>query len=299
MSATTLTAPGIPATMRAVVMNAPGDVTVETIDVPRVVKPTDAVIRLEAACVCGSDLGPYRGLQPVDHQFMGHEYVGTVVELGGEVSTLRLGDFVIGSFMLSDGTCEICEAGFPSRCANAGTYTGSQAQYMRVELADGSLVAVPGGKPEDPEKIADYLAASDVLGTGWFAAVAAEAGPGKTIAVVGDGAVGLSVASFAWWRGFCSAPWRSCCRDHAGLAAGRCRGLNREGCARSGPFESVPLRQSPKAPPLTRITMPRPMRTMGKRMCSQRSSTSAIGGRVATNFARATRTATSARKTMQ
>ncbi len=109
----------------------------------------------------------------------------------------------------------------------------------------------------------------------------------------------LRVASFAWWRGFCSAPWRSCCRDHAGLAAGRCRGLNREGCARSGPFESVPLRQSPKAPPLTRITMPRPMRTMGKRMCSQRSSTSAIGGRVATNFARATRTATSARKTMQ
>lgn len=107
------------------------------------------------------------------------------------------------------------------------------------------------------------------------------------------------VASFAWWRGFCSAPWRSCCRDHAGLAAGRCRGLNREGCARSGPFGSLPLRQSPKAPPLTRITMPRPMRTMGKRMCSQRSSTSAIGGRVATNFARATRTATSARKMMQ
>ncbi len=107
------------------------------------------------------------------------------------------------------------------------------------------------------------------------------------------------VASFAWWRGFCSAPWRSCCRDHAGLAAGWCRGLNREGCARSGPFGSLPLRQSPKAPPLTRITMPRPMRTMGKRMCSQRSSTSAIGGRVATNFARATRTATSARKTMQ
>lgn len=93
--------------------------------------------------------------------------------------------------MLSDGTCEICEAGYPSRCANAGTYTGSQAQYMRVELADGSLVKVPGGEPEDPEKLADYLAASDVLGTGWYAAVAANAGPGKTIAVVGDGAVGL------------------------------------------------------------------------------------------------------------
>lgn len=181
----------IPATMRAVVMNKPGDVTVETIEVPRVVKPTDVVLKLAAACVCGSDLWPYRGLQPVDHQFMGHEYVGTVVEKGEEVSTLELGDFVIGSFMLSDNTCEICEAGYQSRCANAGRYTGSQAEYMRVELADGSLVKVPGGEPSDPDKLADYLAASDVLGTGWYAAVAAHAGPGKTIAVVGDGAVGL------------------------------------------------------------------------------------------------------------
>ena len=182
----------IPQTMRAVLMRAPGDVVIDEIDVPRVVKPTDAVIKLEAACICGSDLWPYRGLQPVENQYMGHEYVGTVVELGHEVSTLKVGDFVIGSFMLSDGTCEICQAGYTSRCANAGSYTGSQAEYMRVELADGSLVAVPGGKPEDPEKVADYLAASDVLGTGWFAAVSAQAGPGKTIAVVGDGAVGLS-----------------------------------------------------------------------------------------------------------
>lgn len=99
--------------------------------------------------------------------------------------------------------------------------------------------------------------------------------------------------------GFCSAPWRSCCCDHAGLAAGSCWGLSREGCVQSRPFGMLPLRQSPKAPPLTRITMPSPMRTMGKRMCSQRSSTSAIGGRVATNFARATSTATSARKITQ
>ena len=181
----------IPATMRAVVMNAPGDVTVETIDTPRVVKPTDVVLKLAAACVCGSDLWPYRGHEPVDHRFMGHEYVGTVVEKGADVATLDLGDFVIGSFMLSDGTCEICQDGYPSRCANAGAYTGSQAQYMRVELADGSLVKVPGGAPSDPDRLADYLAASDVLGTGWYAAVAAHAGPGKTIAVVGDGAVGL------------------------------------------------------------------------------------------------------------
>lgn len=181
----------IPATMKAVVMNAPGDVAVETIDTPRIAKPTDVVIKLAAACVCGSDLWPYRGHEDVNHRFMGHEYVGTIVEKGDEVSAFELGDFVIGSFMLSDGTCEICQDGYPSRCANAGTYTGSQAQYMRVELADGSLVKVPGGQPDDPDKLADYLAASDVLGTGWYAAVAANAGPGKTIAVVGDGAVGL------------------------------------------------------------------------------------------------------------
>lgn len=118
--------------------------------------------------------------------------MGTVVEVGEEVSTLKVGDFVIGSFMVSDSTCEICQAGFPSHCANAGSYTGSQAEYMRIEQADGTLVVVPGGAPQDPERLADYLAASDVLGTGWFSAVAAQAGPGKTIAVVGDGAVGLS-----------------------------------------------------------------------------------------------------------
>ena len=185
-------APAIPDTMRAVVMRAPGDVVVEEVEVPRVVNPTDAVIKLAAACVCGSDLWPYRGAQPVDHQRMGHEYVGTVVEIGSQVSSLAIGDFVIGSFMVSDNTCEICQAGFPSRCANAGSYTGSQAQYMRIEQADGTLVVVPGGRPDDPELLADYLAASDVLGTGWFAAVAAQAGQGKTIAVVGDGAVGLS-----------------------------------------------------------------------------------------------------------
>lgn len=172
-------------------MNAPGEVTVETIDIPRVVAPTDVFIKRAAACVCGSDLWPYRGSEPVDRRLMGHEYVGTIVEKGDEESTLGIGDFVIGSFMLSDGTCDICLAGCPSRCANAGTYTGSQAQYTRVELANGSLVKVPGGEPTNPDTLADYLAASDVLGTGWYAAVAAQAGPGTTIAVVVDGAVGL------------------------------------------------------------------------------------------------------------
>ena len=191
MTAQTPATPAIPETMKAVVMRSPGDVVVETVETPRVAKPSDVVLKLAAACVCGSDLWPYRGHNDVDHRRMGHEYVGTVVEKGEDVATVEVGDFVIGSFMLSDGTCEICRAGYPSRCVNAGEFTGSQAEYMRVELADGSLVKVPGGAPEDPERLADYLAASDVLGTGWYAAVAAQAGPGKTIAVVGDGAVGL------------------------------------------------------------------------------------------------------------
>ncbi|MCD4557591.1 zinc-binding dehydrogenase [Schaalia sp. lx-100] len=183
----------IPEEMKAVIMRAPGDVVVEKVPVPRVVKAGDAVIRLAAACICGSDLWPYRDLDetPVHNRPMGHEYVGTVVEIGEGVKSLAVGDFVVGSFMVSDGTCEICVAGYPSRCAHAGSYTGSQAEYMRIEEADGTLVVIPGGKPEDPELLADYLAASDVLGTGWFSAVAAQAGPGKTIAVVGDGAVGL------------------------------------------------------------------------------------------------------------
>ena len=191
MTAQTPATPAVPETMKAVIMRAPGDVVVEQVDTPRVAKPTDVVLKLAAACVCGSDLWPYRGHNDVDHRRMGHEYVGTIVEKGEDVATLEVGDFVIGSFMLSDNTCEICQAGYQSRCANAGEYTGSQAQYMRVELADGSLVKVPGGEPSDPDRLADYLAASDVLGTGWYAAVAANAGPGKTIAVVGDGAVGL------------------------------------------------------------------------------------------------------------
>ena len=116
------TAPALPATMRTVVMRTPDDVVVEDVEVPRVVHPTDVVLKIEAACVCGSDLWPYRGLQPVENRRMGHEYVGTVVEAGTDVKSMRIGDFVIGSFMVSDNTCEICRAGYPSRCANAGSY---------------------------------------------------------------------------------------------------------------------------------------------------------------------------------
>ncbi|WP_448612599.1 zinc-dependent alcohol dehydrogenase family protein [Modestobacter sp. URMC 112] len=178
--------------MRGVVMHQAGDVRVEDREDPTIVDPTDAIIRLTASCICGSDLWPYRGVAPVDHQLMGHEYVGVVEEVGSEVSTVEVGDFVVGSFVISDNTCEICQAGFQSKCVHAqfvdGTI-GTQAERARIPLADGTLVATPG--QPDPDLIPSLLAASDVLGTGWFGAVAAEAGPGKTVAVVGDGAVGL------------------------------------------------------------------------------------------------------------
>jgi len=178
--------------MRAAVLHAPGDVRVEDRPDPRIEQPTDAVIRLTAACICGSDLWPYRGIEAVDGPTpMGHEYVGVVEEVGSEVTTVRPGQFVVGSFFASDNTCEICRAGYQSRCVNAEIMgaIGTQAEYARVPLADGTLVATPDLPSDD--LVPGLLAASDVLGTGWFAAVAAEAGPGKTVAVVGDGAVGL------------------------------------------------------------------------------------------------------------
>jgi threonine dehydrogenase-like Zn-dependent dehydrogenase len=177
--------------MRGVILQAPGDVRVEERDMPAIVKPTDAIIRVSATCICGSDLWPYRGLEPAEHQPMGHEYVGAVTEIGAQVKNIKVGDFVVGSFFASDNTCEICQAGYQSRCVHAELIgaLGTQAEYARIPLADGTLVAT-AGQP-DPDLIPSLLAASDVLGTGWFAAVAAEAGPGQTVAVVGDGAVGL------------------------------------------------------------------------------------------------------------
>jgi threonine dehydrogenase-like Zn-dependent dehydrogenase len=178
--------------MRGAVIYAPGDVRVEKREDPKMVKPTDVIIKIAATSVCGSDLWPYRGIEPVDGPTpMGHEYVGVVEEAGPDVRNIKPGQFVVGSFMASDNTCEICRAGYQSRCAHvefvgAG---GAQAQYLRVPLADGTLVATHG--EPDPGLIPSLVAASDVLGTGWFGAVAAEAGPGKTVVVVGDGAVGL------------------------------------------------------------------------------------------------------------
>ena len=178
--------------MHGAVMYGPRDVRVEERDEPRIVEATDAVLRVSAACVCGSDLWPYRGIgDPEWPMPMGHEYVGIVEEVGAAVETVSPGQFAVGSFWASDNTCEICRAGYQSACVNrvAMGSLGAQADLLRVPLADGTLVATRDLPPDD--LIPSLLAASDVLGTGWFAAVAAGAGPGKSVAVVGDGAVGL------------------------------------------------------------------------------------------------------------
>ncbi|GGK99938.1 zinc-dependent alcohol dehydrogenase family protein [Mangrovihabitans endophyticus] len=178
--------------MQGVVMYAPGDVRVEERDDPRIAQPTDAIIRLSATCVCGSDLWPYRGVEKVEGPSpMGHEYAGVVEEVGSAVTAVRPGQFVVGSFFASDNTCEICRAGYQSSCVHREPVgaMGAQAQRLRVPLADGTLVAAPDMPPDD--LVPGYLAASDVLGTGWFGAEAARVQPGKTVAVVGDGAVGL------------------------------------------------------------------------------------------------------------
>ena len=178
--------------MRGAVMYAPGDIRVEDRVDPRIVAPTDAIIRLSASCICGSDLWPYRGVDAVHGPSpMGHEYAGIVEEVGSAVTTIRPGQFVVGSFFASDNTCEICRAGYQSSCVHregigAG---GAQAEFLRVPLADGTLVATPDIPADD--LLPSLLAASDVLGTGWFGAVAAAVGPGQGVAVVGDGAVGL------------------------------------------------------------------------------------------------------------
>jgi threonine dehydrogenase-like Zn-dependent dehydrogenase len=178
--------------MRGAVLYAPRDIRVEDREDPKITEPTDAIIRLAATCVCGSDLWPYRGIEAINGPGpMGHEYAGVVEETGSDVHAIKPGQFVVGSFFASDNTCEICRAGYQSSCIHREPIgaLGAQAEYLRVPLADGTLVATPG-TPDD-DLIPSLLGASDVLGTGWFGAVAAEAGPGKTVAVVGDGAVGL------------------------------------------------------------------------------------------------------------
>ena len=178
--------------MRGAILHAPRDIRVEQRQDPEIEQPTDAVIRLAATCVCGSDLWPYRGIEPVGGPApMGHEYAGIVEETGRDVRDVKPGQFVIGSFFASDNTCEICQAGYQTSCIHRQPIEaiGTQAESARIPLADGTLVATPGVPSDD--LVPSLLAASDVLGTGWFGAVAADVQPGKTVAVVGDGAVGL------------------------------------------------------------------------------------------------------------
>ncbi|CAN7198270.1 IMP dehydrogenase [Devosia sp. Root413D1] len=176
--------------MLATILHAPGDVRVEQRDEPKILKPTDAIIRLSATCICGSDLWPFRGANEVTSPMaMGHEYCGVVVEVGSEVRTVRPGQFVVGSFVLSDNTCPHCRHGFQSSCEQREFMTGGQAELARVPLADGTLIATAEMPPDD--LIPSLLAASDVLGTGWYAADAARVQAGSTVVVVGDGAVGL------------------------------------------------------------------------------------------------------------
>src|SRR5438270_13195366 len=176
--------------MKGTVLYGPRDVRYEERQEPKILQPTDAIIRLSVTCVCGSDLWPYRGIQPIaEPSAMGHEYCGIVEEVGSAVKTLKKGQFVVGSFCISDNTCPNCRAGYQSGCQHLEFMTGAQAPFARVPLADGTLVATPEVPSND--LVPSLLPVSDVLGTGWFAADAANVKQGSTVVVVGDGAVGL------------------------------------------------------------------------------------------------------------
>ena len=176
--------------MRGAVLYGPRDVRFEERETPKIVKPTDAIIRISATCVCGSDLWPYRGIQPIVQSTpMGHEYCGIVEEVGSAVTSIKPGQFVIGSFFASDNSCPNCQIGYQSSCQHAEFVGTAQAPLLRVPLADGTLVTTPD--VPSGEMVPSLLALSDVMGTGWFAADAANVKPGSTVVVVGDGAVGL------------------------------------------------------------------------------------------------------------
>ena len=176
--------------MRGAVLYGPRDVRFEERPEPTIVQPTDAIIRLSATCICGSDLWPYRGANPITGPTpMGHEYCGVVEEVGRGVTSIRKGQFVIGSFFASDNTCPHCRFGYQTSCEHRALVGGAQAPLLRVPLADGTLVATRDRPSAD--LVPSLLALSDVMGTGWFAADAAGVKPGATVAVVGDGAVGL------------------------------------------------------------------------------------------------------------
>src|SRR2546423_4413786 len=181
--------------MRATVMYGAGDVRVENVPDARLIEPTDALVTVTRACICGSDLWPYKAMEPSETgRVMGHEAIGIVEALGADVRTLKVGDLVVMPFAFSDGTCAFCHEGLHTSCIHGGFFgnvevPGAQAEAVRVPQADGTLFVLPVGR--DDELMPSLLTLSDVLGTGHHAAVAAKVGPGKKAAVVGDGAVGL------------------------------------------------------------------------------------------------------------
>jgi threonine dehydrogenase-like Zn-dependent dehydrogenase len=186
--------------MKGTVLYGERDIRFEDRPEPTSSQPTDAILRLSATCICGSDLWPYRGIQAIAQpRPMGHEYCGIVEEVGKEVKSIRPGQFVVGSFATSDNTCVICRLGYQSSCVQREFMRTAQAPYLRVPLADGTLVATREVPPK--ELIPSLLATSDVLGTGWFAAEAANVKPGSTALVVGDGAVGLLAVLSAKQKG--------------------------------------------------------------------------------------------------
>jgi threonine dehydrogenase-like Zn-dependent dehydrogenase len=176
--------------MKGTVLYGPHDVRFEDVEDPKILAPTDAIIRMAVTCVCGSDLWPYRGIQQIAGPTpMGHEYCGVVEEVGKDVRSVKRGQFVVGSFAMSDNTCPNCRFGYQSSCVHREFMTRAQAPVVRVPMADGTLVPTPGMPSK--EMLPSLLTTSDVLGTGWFAADAANVKPGSTVVVVGDGAVGL------------------------------------------------------------------------------------------------------------
>lgn len=180
--------------MKATVMHGAGDVRIENISDAAIINPTDAVVTVTRACICGSDLWPYKSMEPSETgRVMGHEAIGVVESVGADVRRVKAGDLVVMPFAWSDGTCEFCRRGLQTSCIHGGFFgneeiPGAQAEAVRVPLADGTLFVLP---VNDDALLPSFLTLSDVMGTGHHAAVAARVGPGKSVAVVGDGAVGL------------------------------------------------------------------------------------------------------------
>src|SRR4030095_13740085 len=191
--------------MRATIMFEAGDVRIENVPDPRIIEPTDAIISVSRACICGSDLWPYKNMEHDNRgRVMGHEAIGVVEDVGADVCKIKRGDLVIMPFAFSDGTCEFCHESLQTSCVHGGFFgsmetAGAQAEAVRIPQADGTVFRLEVEK--DNELIPSLLTLSDVMGTGHHAAITAKVAPGKRVAVVGDGAVGLCGVIASWRLG--------------------------------------------------------------------------------------------------